>query len=117
MREPSLTITLRSESSSTLPPCTPVTVMAPLLTVSPPCATSRTTPPSVLMPLASITPELLTRLVNKLFAAEACNTTVPFSAFRVPLLLTAASFASRRFLSSPVIWMLIRPLPSKSSTA
>ena len=91
--------------------------MLPLLSTFPPLPTSRTTPPSVLMPLASMTPVLLTRPVNRSFVAEACSTTVPSSARRVPLLVTAASRWSRRCFSSPVIWMLIRPLPSKSSTA
>ena len=114
---PPVTITSWSDSNSMRPPWSPVAVTLPLLCTLPPLPTSRTTPPSVLIPLASITPELLTRLVNRSLAAEACSTTVPPSALRVPELLTAASLSSRRCFSSPVIWMLIRPLPSKSSTA
>ena len=75
-----VTPTLASDSTCALPPCTPDTSMLPLLTVLPPVATSRTAPPSVLMPPAVITPELLTRSVNRSLAAEACSTTVPPSA-------------------------------------
>src|SRR6185312_6241568 len=88
---PPITPTFWSDSSCTLPPCTPLASMLPLLTVLPPLPTRRTTPPSVLMPWASITPVLLTRLVNRSFAAEACSTTVPPSACRRPLFATAAS--------------------------
>ena len=111
------TSTSRSESSCTLPPCTPLASMAPLSTVLPPLPTRRTTPPSVLMPWASMTPLLLTRLVNRSLAAEACSTTVPPSACSLPLFATAASSASSRRCRAPVTCTPTRPSPSKSSTA